>query len=269
MPHRIIDTHVHTDNSPDGHHSAMYMCERAELAGLRAIAFTDHVEADFYRRDHYDRAALQSFIDVTKARSAFCGKLLVCAGIELGQPMYDVATSEEILRSLPYDFVIGSVHNFENEQDFMYLDYSQWDVTDLLNRYFDELIKLAAWAKFDALAHMTYPLRYIVGEHNIPVDMSAFGEKIDEILSLLVKNNKALEINTSGLRQKLGRTMPEEDVVRRFKELGGEMVTVGSDAHYAKDIGAGIDAGMEIAKRSGFDSVTLFQNRTPVQIPIE
>ena len=51
MPQRIIDTHVHTDNSPDGHHSAMYMCECAEMAGLRAIAFTDHVEADAYRRD--------------------------------------------------------------------------------------------------------------------------------------------------------------------------------------------------------------------------
>ena len=68
MPQRIIDTHVHTDNSPDGHHSAMYMCECAEMAGLRAIAFTDHVESDAYRRDHYDRVALQSFIDVTKAR---------------------------------------------------------------------------------------------------------------------------------------------------------------------------------------------------------
>ena len=122
MPQRIIDTHVHTDNSPDGHHSAMYMCECAEMAGLRAIAFTDHVESDAYRRDHYDRVALQSFIDVTKARSAFRGKLLVCAGVGLGQPMYDVATSEEILANLPYDMVIGSVHNFQNEQDFMYLD---------------------------------------------------------------------------------------------------------------------------------------------------
>ena len=194
MPQRIIDTHVHTDNSPDGHHSAMYMCECAEMAGLRAIAFTDHVEADAYRRDHYDRVALQSFIDVTKARSAFRGKLLVCAGVELGQPMYDVATSEEILANLPYDMVIGSVHNFQNEQDFMYLDYSQWDITDLMNKYFDELIKLARWAKFDTLAHMTYPLRYIVGEHGIPVDMSKFSDKVDEILSLLVKNEKALEI---------------------------------------------------------------------------
>lgn len=269
MPQRIIDTHVHTDNSPDGHHSAMYMCECAEMAGLRAIAFTDHVESDAYRRDHYDRVALQSFIDVTKARSAFRGKLLVCAGVELGQPMYDVATSEEILANLPYDMVIGSVHNFQNEQDFMYLDYSQWDITDLMNKYFDELIKLARWAKLDTLAHMTYPLRYIVGEHGIPVDMSKFSDKVDEILSLLVKNEKALEINTSGLRQKLGKTMPEEDVVRRFKQLGGEFVTVGSDAHYAKDIGAGVDVGMEIAQRSGFDCVTLFQNRQPVQIPIE
>lgn len=269
MPQRIIDTHVHTDNSPDGHHSAMYMCECAEMAGLRAIAFTDHVESDAYRRDHYDRVALQSFIDVTKARSAFRGKLLVCAGVELGQPMYDVATSEEILANLPYDMVISSVHNFQNEQDFMYLDYSQWDITDLMNKYFDELIKLARWAKFDTLAHMTYPLRYIVGEHGIPVDMSKFSDKVDEILSLLVKNEKALEINTSGLRQKLGKTMPEEDVVRRFKQLGGEFVTVGSDAHYAKDIGAGVDVGMEIAQRSGFDCVTLFQNRQPVQIPIE
>ena len=151
----------------------------------------------------------------------------------------------------------------------MYLDYSQWDITDLMNKYFDELIKLARWAKFDTLAHMTYPLRYIVGEHGIPVDMSKFSDKVDEILSLLVKNEKALEINTSGLRQNLGKTMPEEDVVRRFKQLGGEFVTVGSDAHYAKDIGAGVDVGMEIAQRSGFDCVTLFQNRQPVQIPIE
>ena len=146
--------------------------------------------------------------------------------------MYDVATSEEILANLPYDMVIGSVHNFQNEQDFMYLDYSQWDITDLMNKYFDELIKLARWAKFDTLAHMTYPLRYIVGEHGIPVDMSKFSDKVDEILSLLVKNEKALEINTSGLRQKLGKTMPEEDVVRRFKQLGGEFVTVGSDAFF-------------------------------------
>ena len=104
---------------------------------------------------------------------------------------------------------------------------------------------------------MTYPLRYIVGEHGIPVDMSKFSDKVDEILSLLVKNEKALEINTSGLRQKLGKTMPEEDVVRRFKQLGGEFVTVGSDAHYAKDIGAGVIVGIDIHNRTDFGTLRL------------
>lgn len=269
MPYKIIDMHTHTDNSPDGHHSAMYLCEQAYMSGLRAIAFTDHVEVDFYRRGSYDKAAVQSFFEAVKARSAFTGKLIVCAGVELGQPMYDVKTAEEIISARPYDIVIGSVHNLEGERDFWYLDYSQYNIDSLLRQYFDELLRLAEWGKFDTMAHITYPLRYICGEHNIPVDMDKYSDCIDNILKALVKSGKALEINTSGLRQKLGRTMPDEDVVKRFKELGGTMVTVGSDAHYAKDLGAGISEGMDIAKRCGFDSVTLFLNRTPMQIPIE
>ena len=269
MAYKIIDMHTHTDNSPDGHHSAMYLCEQADMAGLRAIAFTDHVEVDIYKRDSYDRVARQSFFEASKARSAFTGKLLVCLGVELGQPMYDVKTAEEIISALPYDIVIGSVHNLNGVKDFCCLDYAEYDVDSLLTQYFNELIELARWSKFDTLAHLTYPLRYICGEYGIAVDMSKYQEQVDEILTLLVKNKKALEINTSGLRQKIGKTMPEENIVRRFKELGGEMVTVGSDAHYAKDLGAGIREGMELAKRCGFDSVTLFQDRTPIQIPIE
>ena len=116
---------------------------------------------------------------------------------------------------------------------------------------------------------MTYPLRYIVGKYNIPVDLSKYKDKIDEALKLLAEKDTALEINTSGLRQKLNKTLPDENIVRRFKQLGGKMVTIGSDAHYAEHLGSGIETGMEIAKRCGFDCVTLFQSRHPFEIPIE
>ncbi len=265
----IIDMHTHTDNSFDGNHSTMYMCENACAKGLRAIAFTDHIEVDFYREKNFDKTAVQSFFDVTKARSAFNGKLVVCAGIELGQPTYDTETAQEIISERDYDFVIGSIHNLRGEEDFWYLDYSKYDIDKLLSEYFDELCTLAAWGKFDTMAHVTYPLRYIVGEHGIPVDMAKYQPKVDEALRLLVENDRALEINTSGLRQKIGRTMPDEDVVKRFKELGGKMITIGSDAHYAEHLGAGIETGMDIAKRCGFNSVTLFQKRNPIEIPIE
>ncbi len=264
--------HAHTDNSFDGRHSTMFMCENAFNKGLRGVAFTDHVEIDYFKDKDFGRTAAQSFFEIGKARSAFRGKLIVCAGIELGQPTYDTKTAEELISSRSYDFIIGSIHNLRNMEDFWFLKYEQYDIDGiyrLLREYFDEELLLAQWAGFDTLAHLTYPLRYICGEHNIPVDISVYAEQIDAILETVAKNGKALEINTSGLRQNIHATMPDEEIVRRFKELGGEYITIGSDAHLAEHLGAGINKGMEIAKRCGFRSVTLFQKREPTQIPIE
>jgi len=266
---KIIDTHTHTDNSYDGHHSTMSLCEHAELIGLRAITFTDHVEIDFFERDNFHRVAVQSYFETAKARSAFRGKLLVCSGIELGQPMYDVEKAEKLLNTLHYDEVIASVHNLRGLPDFMYLDYNTTDVNDVLLTYFEEMQLMVDWGNFDTLAHLTYPLRYIQGDKGIPVDLSRYTMQIDNLLRGLVQKGKALEINTSGLRQKLGQTMPGEEIVCRFKELGGEYITIGSDAHFAKDLAAGVPEGMAMAERCGFNSVTLYQKREPIQIPIE
>lgn len=269
MAYKIIDMHTHSDNSPDGRHSAMYMCEQAFMSGLRGIAITDHIEVDLYKEKHFDTAAFQSFIETKKAKYAFMGELLVCTGIELGQPMYDLPTAETIVNNLPYDFVMASVHNLKGMKDFCYLDYKNFKIDDLLTRYFDEVIKMCEWGKFDSLAHLTYPLRYITGEQKIDVDIKKFYPQIEKILKILIQKNIALEINTSGLRQKLNDIMPSEDILKMYKALGGEMITFGSDAHFAEDLGKGIDKGMEKAVHCGFEHITLFQNRTPIQIHIE
>ena len=99
--------------------------------------------------------------------------------------------------------------------------------------------------------------------------MSAFSEIIDEILQTLIRNGKSLEINTAGLRQPIGVTSPDESIVRRYKELGGKLITIGSDAHYAEHLGAGIEQGYELALKCGFDSVAVYQRRMPTMIPIE
>lgn len=267
----IIDQHVHTDNSFDGNHSAMFLCETAYMKGLRAIAFTDHIEIDAYLSGEFDVTARQAFFDAANARSAFQGKLTVCNGVEIGQAVYDIPTAEQLLEKMKYDIVIGSTHNLRGRQDFCYLDYDNEaaDYPDLLDEYFDEELALVKWGGFDTLAHLTYPLRYIVGVHKKPVDMARYSDKIDEILRLLAQSGKALEINTSGLRQPIGVTMPEKGIVERFRELGGEFVTVGSDAHFAEHLGAGIAEGMAIAKECGFDCISLFKNRMPTPIPIE
>ncbi|MCL2509062.1 MAG: histidinol-phosphatase HisJ family protein [Oscillospiraceae bacterium] len=269
---KILDLHTHTDNSVDGHHSTMYLCECAQAAGLRGVAFTDHIEIDFFLKDGHDRRAMQSYFEIVKARSAFTGNLLVFAGVELGQPMYDVPVAEKLISSLKYDIVLGAVHNLRDMQDFWFLDYAQYDgagLNGLLLEYFREVRLMADWGKFDTLAHLTYPLRYMQGRHKLPVDIRDYSAEIDGILESLVCGGIALEINTSGLRQELKKTMPDEEIVARYRGLGGELITIGSDAHYAEHLGAGIKDGMALAQRCGFDHVTFFQKREPTRIPIE
>lgn len=264
-----LDMHVHTDNSPDGVHSAIFMCEQAELKGLRCVAFTDHCEVDAYKKDGYEKLMFQSYFAVAKAKSVFSGKLIVLQGIELGQPVYDTELAQKIIEKYKYDIVVGAIHNLRDMQDFYYLDYNEHNPDELLERYFNEIYEMVKWNSFDVLAHLTYPLRYITGEKGIRVDIKKYSGIIDEILILLARNKKALEINTSGLRQKINALLPEEDIIRKFKELGGEYVTVGSDAHNSHDIGANISEGMAAARASGFKNITLYQNRMPVPVPIE
>ena len=92
------------------------------------------------------------------------------------------------------------------------------------------MLELCQWGGFDTLAHMTYPLRYIIGKYQIPVDMKPYEEVIREILKTVADKNLALEINTAGLRREIGQTSPTLEYVKLFRELGGELLTFGSDA---------------------------------------
>ena len=265
----FVDMHSHTNHSFDGNYPIEELCESSIARGIKTVAFTDHVEMDFFREKEFDKTADESFADIVRAKELFKDRIEICVGVELGQPTYNIKESEELISSKDYDFVIGSIHNLRDMEDFCYLKYDGADIDALLKTYWNEMKLLADWAKFDTFAHLTYPLRYIVGENKIPVDMAKYQKDVDEILSLLVSKDKALEINTSGLRQPIGITMPAEDIVKRFKALGGKMVTVGSDSHFTEHMGAGIEQGMLLAKSCGFDSVCIFRKRQPVEIPIE
>ena len=271
MYKNIVDLHVHTDNSFDGNHSATFICEKAEFLDLRAVAFTDHCEIDQFKTDKgYPKRVLQGFFEISKVRSAFRGKLIVLNGIELGQPAYDTATADDIISHFDFDQILGSVHNLRGREDFYFMEnFNEEEALADLKEYFDEIIEMLKWGHFDVVAHLTYPLRYFYSKANITVDLNNFKNQIDEILKLTAKSDKALEINTAALRQPLNKLQPEIDVIRRFKELGGKYLTVGSDAHYAEHLAAGIDKAYDAAYKAGFENIAFFQKRTPMLMKIE
>lgn len=270
MYSHIVDFHVHTDNSYDGNHSATFICEKAEFNNLRAVAFTDHCEVDRCIKDYaHERAVFQTYFEIAKVKSAFRGRFLVLNGIELGQPTYAPEIAERIIKSQNFDVVLGSIHNLRDGFDpYFGESFTEEETRIFLKEYFYEMTKMCEWGNFDVLAHLTYPLRYFFAKSGITVDLNDYKSEVDEILRLIAKKDIALEINTAGLRQKLKKLQPETDIVKRFRELGGKYISVGSDAHFASDLGKDIPEAFKSAFDAGFNSITLFQNRTPVQINI-
>ena len=270
--HFACDCHNHSNCSPDGDNSVLEMRLRAGELGLWAHTLTDHCECQKFPTRY--RPRVQRAWEEMAAQLPREGENLprFYWGIELGQPNQDEAAAREALAGRDYDFIIGSIHNIRGFEDFFYLDYSQLEpgyIDQLLATYWEEELEVIRWGEFDSLGHLTYPLRYIEGDHGIPVDLKRHQEAIDQVFRALIQNGKALEVNTSGLRQKIGRTLPDLPLLRRYRELGGELVTLGSDAHSTKDLGRGIDEGMDLLKEAGFRYFALYEQRRPLLLPLE
>lgn len=272
---KYCDSHTHSLNSFDAESSVEEMCRAAIDRGLSALTITDHCEAAFINCGEdcefgsFDRLIPQSIRDIREAQKTFDGKLQVLCGLELGEPMHDPEQTKKALAYGDFDFVLASVHNLRGVQDFYFLDYSTVDIPSLLHAYFDELAETAAFPHFDSLSHLTYPLRYIVEREGYYPDLQPFEEQIERIFNILIKNKKALEINVSGLFKPINRTLPDGYLVKKFRDMGGKYITLGTDAHCAGMVGKGIGEGIKTARQAGFTHYTVFEKHQPKLIPME
>ncbi len=275
----ILDCHTHTSFSPDAKNSVWEMVKQAEEKGLRIYGISDHCECnrfydeEFYashERGQYGNKVLaeKSLQAILECREKNDGHIKLLAGVELGQATFDKAAAEIVIKNKNYDFIIGSMHQAPAMEDFCFLSPSDYDISEALHAYFIEIYKMCLEIDFDVLAHLTYPIRYIQGDYKISVDISRYDEIIEAIFKETIKRGRALEINTSGLRQKYGKTFPQFKYVKWYKELGGEYITFGSDAHCVHDLAYGIDIAEEMAKEAGFEYATYFEKRQPRKIKI-
>lgn len=274
----LIDCHTHTQFSVDSDADISEMIEKACLLGLAAYAVTDHCECNrWYSEDHYPDEDTYRYYDfgtdfensvsaVTSLKEKYSGRFNLICGVEMGQATHDFDIAEKIVSDSRVDFVIGSMHQLPKTEDFAFIEYdkmSHQDIYGLAERYFLEINKLCKWGKFDVLGHLTYILRYINGTAGINLDINPFDEVIADSLKTLIEKGKGIEINTSGLRQKYGDVFQSLKYVKLFRELGGEILSIGSDAHTVADLGSGITEGAKIALEAGFKYLCYFKERKP------
>lgn len=272
----LMDCHTHTHNSPDAQaDTVLSRCKRASELGVTVLAITDHCEVNrFFSMEHYgaqpngyDTYSFSvdfeaSMAENTAAKAQCPAGLTLLCGIELGQGILDLPLTERIIADKRLDFVIGSVHQLANRDDFAFLDYHKVDVPTLLHAYFEALYDLAGTDTYDVLGHLTYPLRYMAAA-GLSVDLAAYQTQITEILRRVIAKGKGIEINTSGLRQAFGDAFPSLPYVKLYRELGGEILTVGSDSHCNADLAKGIPEAIEMAKAAGFDRLAYFEQHEP------
>lgn len=269
MYRHFFDSHVHTDNSVSGKHRITFLCETAVNKKMTGFAVTDHYECD-WPNNQMKISMANSVLDIRRAQTAFSQLVLAC-GIELGQPLYNMEECEKVLKRTNYDIVLAALHRDPNHDYYSELDFSAMprnEIEECLTSYYDEMYKMVKWDGFDVLAHLTYPLKYIEGVHKIPVNMEKHEDVIREILRRLVENGKALELNMSGMRDEFASTMPPLKYLKWFRELGGELVTVGSDTYSAEDLGEGIADGMKMLEEAGFRYFTMYRSHKPVMVRI-
>jgi len=265
-----VDYHIHTRFSVDSQSSPARCCLAARQAGVEEICFTDHLDVHpvdpgfgYFDPGGYSRAVT--------AVAGFPG-VSVRLGLEVG---FDRRSHADLLayleaHPLPLDFVLGSVHVVEDRLLDTFL-LSAGNHEPAISAYLDEVeaaVRAAASHRlFDVLGHLDVFKRYLPGGHGRS-RLARFQDRIDSILELAAAGGVGLEVNTSGLRNRLGETLPALEVVRRFRELGGEILTVGSDSHREGDVGAGIDAALDIARAAGFRAITVFRQRQPAWVDI-
>ena len=275
-----VDSHTHSTLSHDGHHEPMRMAERACGLGIKHFTLTDHIEIEKFDEWDFAGAIARSYGVYLEIKERFAGKMNVYYGAELGQALYDLPLTEKILAEHDYDFILGSSHRTPSYPALNKIPDTDADRTRCLDEYFESELAIAEWGKFCSLAHLTFPLRFLTVEIRdgkpVPngakpfreVDMSRYDSIIDKILETIIRQDIALEVNSSGIRHGLGVPMPGWEYLRRYREKGGRLVTVGSDAHWEADVGKDIPQGLSMINDAGFSEICVFSRKQPIFIPI-
>ena len=264
-----IDYHIHAKFSFDSVSEYEDQFAAAKAKGINDIIFTEHCECNLKsatppgvkERPIFDHEGYWNYIKNLRDTSG----LDFGIGLEVGQSTQNPERAKMILASHEWDFIIGSLHNMKEEYDFSQLKYHERDVDETFRRYLTELYEIAERNDFCVLGHIYYPLRYIKAQ-GIEFDYTKYEADMADIFRCVIKNGKGIEININA--KSYDKSKQDWDFhlryAKMFRELGGEIITTGSDGHNPDAVGENIADATEILKEAGFRYVPKYRKMKPI-----
>jgi len=262
MNEKIIDHHMHTNYSPDADPKAtmeLYI-KKAKEKGIDGVMFTDHVDFDFPMPIFDEMIDYKLYQEEIK-RVSKNENFKVFMGVEIGYQPHLNQRINAFLSEYPFDFVICSIHVGDGLDLYNGDFFKGKTQSEAYLRYYEIVLEaVKSYDNYDVFGHIDYIIWY-GGFGDRSYQLKDYAHIIDEILKTLIEKGKGLEINTSGFRYGLGVLHPGIDLLKRYKALGGKIITFGSDAHKVKDYYDGFEEAKKMLIEAGFEYITVFQNR--------
>ncbi len=278
------DMHMHSSFSTDSDAPMESMVQSAISSGLKGVCFTEHMDLDypkFYFPDDphafvADPGQVQTKIEQLRKKTG--NALWIGFGLEFGMQGHLSDTFHDLASCYPLDSIIASQHLVNSLDPYYPQTWENTDVDDLIHQYYQEMLSnLKSLKEWDTLAHIDYIIRYIPGHReelasgkiSSPYDsMLHHKDLIDEILLYIIQSGKCLEVNTAGYKYGLNQPNPAPSIIRRYRQLGGELITIGADAHAPGHVAIGFDQVRELLLSMGFHSYCIFENRHRRELPL-
>ncbi len=264
----MYDYHVHSSFSADCDIDMKDFIEKAINMGFKEICFTDHIDYDYCDPSinfEFDIADYTEYIN--KMRGLFGHKIKILKGVEIGIQPHLLKDYEDTIGNNNFDFVISSIHTCDRKDLYLGDFYKDKTPRQAYLKYFEELLYcIKNFDSFNVIGHLDVLIRYDEAVRN--ENIRNYFDVLEEIFKALIDKNKGIEINTSGYRYNLDSFMPSFDIVKLYKELGGEIITVGSDSHSPDTLGFKFDHVYEALKHLGFKYITIFEKMEPNFIKI-
>lgn len=271
----FADYHVHTEFSDDSIYPMEDVIRDAVKMGMDEICITDHVDYGvkvdwdsgkeiLYRNgEPLANVDYPAYIEKIRAlKEQYDGRIRIRTGMEFGVQMHTIPLYEKLFTRYPFDFIILSVHQVE-DKEFWNQDFQRGRTREEFNRrYYEELLALVRrYRHYSVLAHPDLITRY---DSAGPWPFEKLRPILTEILKTVIADGKGIEVNTSCHRYGLKDLTPSRDILRLYRELGGTVLTIGSDSHKKEHLGAFIRETMDELKEMGFEQFCTFEGMKPV-----
>ncbi|MBT2214783.1 histidinol-phosphatase HisJ family protein [Virgibacillus dakarensis] len=262
----MFDYHVHSTFSADCDTPMEESIKKAIEIGLKEICFTDHIDYDYPDRSIiFDLDLAQYNRKLTKLQEKYAKQITIKKGVEIGVQPHLLSRYSQLTASETFDFVICSMHT-TNKQDLHSGEFfTDKSVDEAYTAYYNELLYCVKhYKQYQVLGHLDLVKRYTRERAT-----KGFREVIAEIFKVIIPEGKGIELNTSGVRYGLESGMPSADILKVYKELGGEIITLGSDSHTSRTIAFQFNDALALLQTLGFRYITTFEKGKAKQHPIE